>query len=61
MNKKLIGKRIECIFMDDPCPIPSGTKGTIQFIDSIGQIHVKWDNGRGLAINPQVDNYKILN
>lgn len=59
-GEKLIGKRIECIFMDDPFAIPSGTQGTIEHVDSIGQIHMKWDNGRELAINPEIDSYKIL-
>lgn len=59
-SKSLIGKRIECIFMDDPFAIESGTQGTIEHVDSIGQIHVKWDNGRGLAINPKIDSYKLL-
>ena len=56
----LIGKRIKCVFMDDPYPVPSGTLGTVWHVDSIGQIHVHWDNGRGLAINPEVDSYEIL-
>lgn len=46
--------------MDDPFAIESGTQGTIEHVDSIGQIHVKWDNGRGLAINPKIDSYKLL-
>ena len=57
----LTGKRIKCIYMDDPYnPVPSGTLGTIQFVDSIGQIHINWDNGQGLAINPKYDSYEIL-
>jgi hypothetical protein len=55
------GERIELIEMvDDPNPIEPGTKGTISKIDSIGQIHVDWDNGRTLALLPGVDKYKII-
>jgi len=56
------GTRIELIDMpDDPNPIPSGTRGTVTHIDDIGQISVKWDNGRGLSLIPGVDSFKIIN
>ena len=40
--------------------IPSGTKGSVKFVDDIGQIHVKWDNGSTLALNADVDEFVIL-
>jgi hypothetical protein len=46
---------------DDPNPIPTGTMGTIQHIDGIGQLQVIWDNGRRLAVIPNIDEYEILN
>ena len=54
------GDRIEIIHMDDIQTIPSGTQGTIDYIDDIGQLHMKWDNGRTLAINLDVDSIKKL-
>ncbi len=60
MNEKLKGKMITLIRMgNDPNPIRSGEKGTIKFVDGIGQIHVEWDNGRSLALIPGEDVYKI--
>jgi hypothetical protein len=56
----LINKRVRIEFMNDPYPVPSGTEGTIVFVDSINQYHVKWDNGRTLAINPIEDEFTIL-
>lgn len=39
------GTRIELISMEDPFhPVPSGTKGTVTFVDDMGTIHMKWDN-----------------
>lgn len=35
---------------DDPHPIPSGMKGTIQGVDDGRHILMKWDNGRTLAL-----------
>ncbi len=51
------GDRIELIAMaDDPRPIPTGTKGTVTFINPVNlgggdrftQYSVKWDDGRSL-------------
>lgn len=55
------GTRIELINMKDPYhPVASGTRGTVDFIDDAGQIFMNWDNGRGLAIVPEVDEFRKL-
>ena len=55
------GNRVEMVKMaDDPAPIEPGEKGTVNHIDDIGQIHVDWDNGRRLAIVPEVDQFKLI-
>lgn len=54
------GDRIECIHMEDKAAVPTGTKGTVDFVDAIGQIHVKWDNGRALALIPELDKFKKI-
>ena len=55
------GTRIELIEMnDDLYPVPSGTKGTVEFVDDMGQIHMKWDNGRTLALIPDEDEFKKI-
>ena len=45
------GTRIELISMNDPYPklIP-GDRGTVEFVDDIGTIHVRWDCGSGLGV-----------
>jgi hypothetical protein len=35
--------------MDDPQAPPIGTLGTVVGVDSVGTIHVNWDNGCGLG------------
>lgn len=55
------GTRIMLLSMDDPyAPIPSGTKGTVVHVDDAAQIHMKWDNGRTLALVPDEDNFRKL-
>jgi hypothetical protein len=60
-NESIIGKRIQLEVMNDPYnPVEPGTTGTITSVDAIGQIHVKWDNGRTLPVVPGEDTFKIL-
>lgn len=42
---------------DEPRPIPPGTKGTVSNVDDMGTIHVHWDNGRGLGLIPDADEF----
>lgn len=55
-----VGKTVELISMDDSQAPPSGTRGEIMFIDDIGQIHVKWENGSSLALIYGEDRFKIV-
>lgn len=57
----LPGTRIMLLSMDDPyAPVPEGTRGTVVHVDDAAQIHMKWDNGRTLAIVPGEDNFRKL-
>ena len=43
--------------MDDVQAPPTGTKGKVTHVDDIGQIHVAWENGCGLALIPGEDQF----
>lgn len=45
-----VGARVVLDYMDDPQAPPIGTKGTVQGVDDIGSILVKWDNGGSLSV-----------
>lgn len=56
------GARLQLTHMNDPySPVPDGTCGTVDFVDDAGLIHMKWDNGRTLALVPDVDTFISLN
>ena len=57
-----VGLRIELIEMvNDPDPVPSGTLGTVIFVEPDGSIAVAWDNGRSLSLLPDAgDCYRCI-
>jgi hypothetical protein len=55
------GTRIRLDAMNDPYnPIAPGTLGKVNFVDDAGQIHMKWDNGSGLALIPGEDRFSVV-
>lgn len=51
------GTKIILDHMDDMQAPPTGTHGTVIHVDDIGQIHVKWETGSGLALIPDEDQF----
>ncbi len=54
------GTRIELQHMEDPQPVPDGTRGTVAYVDDAGTIHMKWDNGSTLGLVPGEDQFRKL-
>ena len=55
------GTRLELIHMEDEfAPVEDGTRGTVHFVDDVGQIHMLWDNKRTLPINVETDKFRML-
>lgn len=55
------GTRLVLLSMNDPHhPVESGTRGTVEYVDDAGTIHMKWDNGRGLGLVPDEDKFRRL-
>ena len=52
-----VGTRITLRYMEDQQAPPSGTKGTVAYVEDIGQIGVKWDTGSSLSLIPGVDSF----
>lgn len=43
--------------MDDPQAPPVGTKGTVEFVDDAGMIHMHWETGSSLGLAPGEDSF----
>ena len=57
----MVGKRVRLITMDDRyAPVPPGTLGTVKSVDSIGTMHVRWDNGSSLGLVKDIDKWELV-
>ena len=53
--------RLVLISMDDPySKLVSGDKGSVNYVDSAGTIHMKWDRGSRLGLVYGVDVFRKL-
>lgn len=56
-----IGTKIKLLEdMEDTQGIKSGQIGIVEYIDDEGSLHMRWDNGSGLAIIPGIDKFEVI-
>ena len=70
LSRNILGCRIRCDRMyefidstgkiDEAARRMKGVCGTVESVDDACQLHVKWDNGSTLALNPDIDEFTIL-
>lgn len=68
MREPRPGDRIELVSMlEDPDPVPAGTRGTVTFVHRVGtganvwmQVDVDWDNGRQLMLAVPPDEFAFV-
>ena len=53
------GTKVVCDYMEDMHGVSSGTKGTVMFVDDIGTVHVRWENGSSLGLIYGEDKFHI--
>lgn len=44
---------------DEQAPEP-GTLGSVLYVDGIGTIHMRWDNGSGLGLIEGLDQFEVV-
>ena len=54
------GTKVKLLYMEDRYPPPPGTMGTVEYIDDIGNIHVRWETGSSLSLIPDVDKFEVV-
>ena len=56
------GARVELVHMNDPYnkKLIPGCKGTVQYVDDIGTIHVAWDCGSSLGVVYGEDSCRVI-
>ncbi|KXL53861.1 hypothetical protein CLNEO_10870 [Anaerotignum neopropionicum] len=59
-KKYPVGTKIQLDHMDGERDMPDGLLGEVKYVDDQGQLHMKWQNGRNLALVPNLDSFHIL-
>ena len=54
------GTPIRLYSMEGEQSVPPGSRGVVDHVDDIGQIHMKWENGSHLALNVEEDRFDII-
>lgn len=61
MRTETKGDRVRLIHCSDPyTTMPYGALGTVMFIDDMGTVHVKWDNGAALGLIAGEDLWEVV-
>lgn len=55
-----VGCIVELIQMNDKYAPPVGTRGKVIYVDDLGTIHVKWNNGSTLGVAYGEDSCKVV-
>lgn len=59
-RKYRTGMRVRLVFMDAVNAPPKGTEGTVDHVDSIGTLHVKWDTGVWMGLVLGEDVFEVI-
>ena len=54
------GTPIRLYSMEGEHTVPPGSRGVVDHVDDIGQIHMKWENGSSLALTLSHSRMKLV-
>ena len=56
-----VGKRVRLVRTSDPYTrLSPGDEGVVTSVDSLGTLHVSWDNGSSLGLIYMEDDYEVV-
>ena len=60
-GKTLVGRKVQLVnCTDEFTALAPGTQGVIDFVDDVGTVFVKWDNGSRLGLIPGIDQWRYI-
>lgn len=59
-EKYIAGLKVELVKMYDLQALPQKTRGFIDYVDDIGTLHIRWENGSTLGLKLGVDEFKVI-
>lgn len=60
-DRALVGKRVRLVYHTDQFSrLKEGTEGTVRFVDGMGTVFVKWDDGSSLGMIPGADFFDVI-
>jgi hypothetical protein len=60
-DRELVGKRVRLDYHTDQFSrLKIGTEGTVRFVDGMGTVFVKWDDGSSLGMIPGSDSFSLI-
>lgn len=55
------GKRVKLLYTSDiHTRLKPDAEGVVKFVDSMGTVHVQWDDGSSLGLIPNEDMWEVL-
>ena len=54
------GTIVELVSMENESQMPNGLRGTVEYVDDAGHVHVRWENGSGLSLLIGIDFFKVV-
>lgn len=59
--RALEGKRVELVkTTDQRTHLKPGATGTVQWVDDVGTVHIRWDDGGDLGLLHGLDQWKVI-
>jgi hypothetical protein len=58
---EMMGRRVQLIHCSDPYTLTKpGSLGTVQFVDDLNTVHVRWDDGSTIGMLPGEDSFILV-
>lgn len=61
LRSRYMGRRVRLIHTSDPyTSLTAGSEGTVDWVDDVGTVFVKWDSGSSLGLVRGEDTFEVI-